>query len=101
MKEISSNSKYPEKKKSRTPKSKTTPKITTSSVDENKNNTGGKNIKIKKEISPEAVLNDKKKSIKIQSAGEGEVGAAYNPANKNYHPIDDAFWKHGEKYVRK
>ncbi|RZF36590.1 hypothetical protein LSTR_LSTR010701 [Laodelphax striatellus] len=25
------------------------------------------------------------------------VGADYNPAKSKYHPIDDAFWKHGEK----
>lgn len=22
----------------------------------------------------------------------------YNPGKKNYHPIDDACWKHGERY---
>ncbi|XP_039292193.1 DNA ligase 1 isoform X2 [Nilaparvata lugens] len=25
------------------------------------------------------------------------VGGDYNPAKSKYHPIDDAFWKHGEK----
>lgn len=24
---------------------------------------------------------------------------AYNPAKANYHPVDDACWKHGEKWV--
>lgn len=38
-----------------------------------------------------------KKEIKVQQAGAGEKGSSYNPGKSNYHPIDDAFWKHGEK----
>lgn len=37
------------------------------------------------------------KTLKIQSAGGGLVGADYNPSKKKYHPINDAFWKRGEK----
>ena len=37
------------------------------------------------------------KSMKLQTVGAGQKGADYNPAKKNYHPIDDAFWKKGEK----
>lgn len=33
--------------------------------------------------------------LKIQSADS--KGADYNPSKKNYHPINDAFWKKGEK----
>lgn len=33
--------------------------------------------------------------LKIQSADT--KGADYNPGKKNYHPINDAFWKKGEK----
>ncbi|XP_037920946.1 DNA ligase 1 isoform X3 [Hermetia illucens] len=38
-----------------------------------------------------------KKELKLQSAGQGQKGADYNPAKNKYHPIDDAFWKRGEK----
>lgn len=38
------------------------------------------------------------KQAKEQSAGgAGPTGSEYNPAKANYHPIKDAFWKHGEK----
>lgn len=37
------------------------------------------------------------KELKVQSAGAGHKGADYSPDKKNYHPIDDAFWKYGEK----
>lgn len=40
---------------------------------------------------------DESKTLKIQSAGAGLAGADYNPSKKKYHPVDDAFWKHGEK----
>jgi hypothetical protein len=40
---------------------------------------------------------DEGKTIKIQSAGAGQAGADYNPSKKKYHPINDAFWKRGEK----
>lgn len=46
------------------------------------------------------VVEDKKdegKTLKIQSAGAGQAGADYNPSRKKYHPINDAFWKRGEK----
>lgn len=39
---------------------------------------------------------DDGKVLKIQTTTGGK-GADYNPAKKNYHPIDDAFWKRGEK----
>lgn len=47
--------------------------------------------------SPEEAKEDDGKMLKIQSAGGGQTGADYNPGKKRYHPIDDAFWKHGEK----
>lgn len=37
------------------------------------------------------------KTAKGQSTN-GVSGAEYNPGKLKYHPIDDAFWKHGEKY---
>jgi hypothetical protein len=39
---------------------------------------------------------DEIKTLKIQRSSDGK-GNEYNPAKKNYHPIDDAFWKRGEK----
>lgn len=39
-----------------------------------------------------------KKQAKEQSTGgSGPSGTDYTPAKTNYHPIKDAFWKHGEK----
>lgn len=43
------------------------------------------------------VKKDDEKTLKVQSAGAGQAGADYNPSKKKYHPIDDAFWKHGDK----
>jgi len=40
-----------------------------------------------------------KNDIELKSAGQGQKGADYNPGKKNYHPIDDAFWERGEKYI--
>lgn len=38
------------------------------------------------------------KQAKEQAAGQaGPDGSDYSPAKANYHPIKDAFWKHGEK----
>lgn len=38
------------------------------------------------------------KQAKEQSAGgAAPTGVDYNPGKTNYHPIKDAFWKHGEK----
>jgi thiol:disulfide interchange protein len=42
-------------------------------------------------------VKDDGKTIKVQSAGAGQAGADYNPRKKHYHPVDDAFWKRGEK----
>lgn len=39
------------------------------------------------------------KTAKDQSAKGDVTGADYNPEKQKYHPIDDAFWKHGEKYT--
>lgn len=36
------------------------------------------------------------KAAKDQSTSAS--GVEYNPGKTKYHPIDDAFWKHGEKY---
>lgn len=38
------------------------------------------------------------KTAKDQSTNGGVSGVEYNPGKTKYHPIDDAFWKHGEKY---
>lgn len=38
------------------------------------------------------------KTAKDQSTSGGVSGVEYNPGKTKYHPIDDAFWKHGEKY---
>ncbi|XP_055913260.1 DNA ligase 1-like isoform X2 [Eupeodes corollae] len=37
------------------------------------------------------------KELKLQTAGQGQKGADYDPSKRNYHPINDAFWKRGEK----
>lgn len=39
------------------------------------------------------------KQLKVQSAGAGQKGADYAPDKTNYHPINDAFWEYGEKWV--
>lgn len=39
-----------------------------------------------------------KKDVKLQSASDTATdGASYNPGKAKYDPIDDSFWKHGEK----
>jgi DNA ligase 1 len=71
------------------------PKVVKTESPENKPQNGQS-----KETEPAAEEETKKddgKILKIQSAGAGQAGASYNPSKKNYHPIDDAFWKHGEK----
>lgn len=40
-----------------------------------------------------------KKEMKVQAAGSGHKGVDYNPAKAKYHPVDDAFWNEGEKWV--
>lgn len=50
-----------------------------------------------KEEAEEELKKDESKTLKIQSAGAGQAGADYNPSKKKYHPVNDAFWKHGEK----
>jgi hypothetical protein len=47
------------------------------------------------QISPEKVPVTSMNVLKIQSADT--KGADFNPGKKNYHPINDAFWKKGEK----
>ncbi|XP_037029026.1 DNA ligase 1 isoform X1 [Bradysia coprophila] len=37
------------------------------------------------------------KTTKEQSTKGGVSDTDYNPEKQKYHPIDDAFWKHGEK----
>ncbi|XP_062586978.1 DNA ligase 1-like [Saccostrea cucullata] len=37
------------------------------------------------------------KSVKTLSSGKKEEDSGYNPAKTNYHPIEDAVWKRGEK----
>lgn len=51
----------------------------------------------KKDDKVKAVSKDDGKTLKVQSAGAGQAGSDYNPSKKNYHPINDAFWKHGDK----
>lgn len=46
--------------------------------------------------SPEKVIAPVKE-LKLQTAGQGQKGADFDPSKRNYHPIDDAFWKRGEK----
>lgn len=41
----------------------------------------------------------KAKTTNGQSSNADSSGADYNPGKAKYHPIDDAFWKHGEKYM--
>jgi DNA ligase-1 len=53
------------------------------------------------EKSPEKPKSEKKKrpekTLKLQTVGAGQKGADYNPRKSKYHPINDAFWKKGEK----
>jgi hypothetical protein len=76
---------------------KTSPKIKSSpkkSSPENKPLNGQQ----QKESSPKVIKKeDDTKTLKIQNT-VGEKGSDYNPAKKNYHPIEDAFWERGKKY---
>lgn len=40
---------------------------------------------------------EEEKTLKVQSAGAGQAGSDYNPSKRRYHPINDAFWKRGDK----
>lgn len=50
-----------------------------------------------KEAEVEEVAKDDGKTLQVKSAGAGQAGADYNPSRKNYHPVNHAFWKKGEK----
>lgn len=50
----------------------------------------------KKEFVDESPEDDGK-TLKLQSSGAGQSGTDYNPSKKRYHPINDAFWKRGDK----
>lgn len=36
-------------------------------------------------------------SVKNLSSIKKEEDSGYNPAKTNYHPLDDAVWKHADK----
>ena len=76
----------PSKKKAATPKAEPDVKIESP---ENKPQNG--------QLKEDEIQKDDGKVIKIQTAGAGQAGADYNPSKKNYNPIDDAFWNHGDK----
>lgn len=46
-------------------------------------------------------INPFERTVKIQNAGQGLAGADYDPSSKKYDPIKSAFWKRGEKWVKK
>lgn len=82
------------KKIEKTPEKVTSPKIETTESPENKPQNGqGAAVKHEEESPKKAESN----VLKLQAAGAGGKGADYNPGKKRYHPIDDAFWKRGEK----
>lgn len=101
---------------------KTTPKSTTASPKETSNVPADANVK-KEEPKAEADVDKKKENVKTEQesplakkpaaihsfftsaktpkaeSSKGSVsGVDYNPEKQKYHPIDDAFWNHGEKY---
>ncbi|KAG5681548.1 hypothetical protein PVAND_010968 [Polypedilum vanderplanki] len=97
-------------KKETTPKSKTTIKTkektsekkvvvtkikTESSPEENKPENGQVKIEVESFTKSTSIIDSN--VLKLQSAGSGQKGSDYNPGKKNYHPINDAFWKKGEK----
>uniref|UniRef100_A0A336MB82 DNA ligase n=1 Tax=Culicoides sonorensis TaxID=179676 RepID=A0A336MB82_CULSO len=53
-----------------------------------------KSTQINKKLLAPNVQNNE---LKMTTPGEGKKGADYNPAKKNYHPINDAFWGFSEK----
>lgn len=71
----------------------------------NKNEAKNENVKTEKEspqpkkAAPIHSFFTSKKESKSQSTSTNVSGLEYNPGKSKYHPIDDAFWKHGEKYV--
>uniref|UniRef100_A0A8D8VAD7 DNA ligase n=1 Tax=Cacopsylla melanoneura TaxID=428564 RepID=A0A8D8VAD7_9HEMI len=53
--------------------------------------------KEEKKKSPKEEKKEEAKSNVGSLTGSSVKGAEYNPHKSNYHPIDDASWKHGEK----
>lgn len=96
-------------KKSTSPPKSTSKKTKSSAKKKGKTDEDVKSPKLKEEISvkeeksPDAKLNKsaepalKIKEIKLQASGKDTIGAEYNPLMSKYHPINDAFWKKGEK----
>ncbi|KAL4239319.1 tRNA ligase [Mactra antiquata] len=57
-------------------------------------------VKDKKNVKTENETKDKKSSVNPFASMMGkkdESNTGYNPAKSNYHPLEDACWKHGEK----
>lgn len=90
-------------KQEKTPKNKKTPKSKTVTPKVTKNEKSPETPKIEKmeteetpkpKQSPMSFFTNKK-DLKLQTTAT--EGANYDPSVKNYHPIDDAFWKRGEK----
>lgn len=94
-------------KKDSSEKSQTTPKSKFKKEKSPKPLSSEPSAEIKSESPENKPLNDQEtsedpkiddsKTLKVQTAGAGQAGADYNPSKKKYHPIDDAFWKRGEK----
>ncbi|KAI5719627.1 hypothetical protein M8J76_012712 [Diaphorina citri] len=82
------DSKSPERKKS---PEKAAPKKSPKVKSDPKKQNGKKSAK----KSPERKVEEAKSSVSL--TGSTVKGAEYNPHQSNYHPIDDASWKHGEK----
>ncbi len=99
-KETSSNTKVKEEVEAKLNSSKEEKRKSVSNADGDKK----ENVK----IDPESPMTKKptgihsfftsSKTTKEQSTNGGVTGADYNPGKIKYHPIDDAFWKHAEKY---
>ncbi|KAL1452036.1 hypothetical protein WDU94_006355 [Cyamophila willieti] len=53
--------------------------------------------KDEKKKSPKEEKKEEVKSSAGSLTGSSVKGAEFNPFKSNYHPIDDATWKHGEK----
>lgn len=53
--------------------------------------------KIKKieKTSPESLCS----SVKLINPNEETLSTQYNPAKSNYHPVNDAFWHQGQRFV--
>lgn len=106
---VNKKSKVNVDEKTKIKKEKVTPNRKSSSKNSTKSSLGkveNQDVSIEpvKEEKPDRITEEKSpeptpkiKEIKLQLPGQGSKGAEYDPLQTKYHPINDAFWKKGDK----